>query len=56
MKKMLKRIKNIMQHLSPGTYFLHSASPTHPPELKPAPVDSQDSNAVVVAEFRDLYP
>ena len=44
-----------MHHLSLGTYFLRSASPTHRPKLKPAPVDSQDLNALVVAEFRDLY-
>jgi hypothetical protein len=55
MKKIFKSINNIMQHLIPRTYFSHSASPTHSPELKPAPVDSQDPNAVVWAEFRDLY-
>ena len=46
----------IMQHLQPETYYFNSSSATHPPKLKPAPVDSQDHFAVLVAEFRDLYP
>jgi hypothetical protein len=55
MKKMFKSIKHYLQHLQPETYYFNSSSATHPPKLKPAPVDSQDLNALVVAEFRDLY-
>ncbi len=46
----------MMLHLGPRTYFLHSASPTGPPIAKPTPFDRGHSNAVVWAEFRDLYP
>jgi hypothetical protein len=42
-------------HLAPRTYFSHSSSPTGPPITKPTPFDRGHSNALVVAEFRDLY-
>ncbi len=46
----------MMLHLRAGTYFLHSSPPTRPPKPQPAPFDRGHSNAVLVAEFRDLYP
>jgi hypothetical protein len=47
---------SMMLHLALRTYYSHSSSATHPPITKPTPFDRGHPNAVVWAEFRDLYP